>query len=147
MDEIKRSRYRRCQKWFHWLKKTIIEILGIKASNEKKNALTDLLKILRSLGLSWLPNDSRTFLNTPREIEIRDIAGGKMWYQGIAKNISNIFPKLWTDIVLSLNFNIDGMAPFKSSKKQIWPILASIYGKIIFNSLIGDYKQNAIYLT
>lgn len=94
----------------------------------KQNALTDLLKILKSLGLSWLPNDSRTFLKTPRAVMIRDIAGGKHWYNGISRNISNVFSGLQSDITISLNFNIDGMAPFKSSKKQIWPILANIHG-------------------
>lgn len=94
----------------------------------KRHALTDLLKILRSLGISWLPNDSRTFLKTPCEVEIFDAAGGKMWYDGIAKNLSRVYSGLKMNIDVSLNFNIDGMAPFKSSKKQFWPILASIHG-------------------
>lgn len=94
----------------------------------KRSALSDLLKILKSLGLNWLPSDSRSFLQTPRKIQIQNVAGGKLWYYGIRKNLSNIFCMLTKDIDVQLNFNIDGMAPFKSSKKQFWPILASIQG-------------------
>lgn len=95
----------------------------------KRGALSDLLKILKSLGIDWLPIDSRTFLKTPNRVGINNVAGGKMWYRGIAENIMNVFAGLKSDIVVSLNFNVDGMALFKSSKKQIWPILVSIHGK------------------
>lgn len=93
-----------------------------------KQALTDLLKILISIGLTWLPTDSRTFLKTNRVVEIKTVANGKYWYNGIEKNLKLLFSKLETDIVLQLNFNIDGMCLFNSSKSTFWPILCSIHG-------------------
>lgn len=48
--------------------------------NISKRAVSDLLKILISLGMSWLPNDSRTLLSTPRSIEMHNLTNGKLWY-------------------------------------------------------------------
>lgn len=48
--------------------------------NISKCAVSDLLKILISLGMSWLPKDSRTLLSTPRYIEMKSLTNGKLWY-------------------------------------------------------------------
>lgn len=115
----------------------------------KKRALSDLLKILRLFGFKWLPSDSRTFLKTPKHVEISQAAGGKLWYNGIKKSLSNSLCGITKDINISLKFNIDGMAPFKSSKIQLWPILMSIHGnenehkiQIIFYILNRIFPSN-----
>lgn len=47
--------------------------------NITKRAVSDLLKILISVGLTWLPKDSRTLLFTPRNIELVTLSKGKFW--------------------------------------------------------------------
>lgn len=53
-----------------------------------QRALSDLLKILFWFGLNWLSRDPRTFLSTPRSVEIVPAGNGKMSYFGIVNNIS-----------------------------------------------------------
>lgn len=101
--------------------------------NITRSALSDLLKNLISIGLTWLPSDARTILNTPRNIEVTNEAGGKFWYRGIKYNLCRIFSKLTTDMNLTLNFNLDGIPLYRSSKQEFWPILGKIHG-IIFSS-------------
>lgn len=48
--------------------------------NISKRAVSDLLKILIFLGMNWLPKDSRTLLSTPRNIEMKNLTNGKLWY-------------------------------------------------------------------
>lgn len=104
-----------------------------------QRALADLLKILFWFGLNWLCRDPRTFLCTPRNVEIVPAGNGKMSYFGIANNLSRIFSDLSRDLITSLNINIDGLPLFNSSKYQFWPILASIHGML-------RYSQNVSYM-
>lgn len=96
--------------------------------NITQTALSDLLKILVSVGLNWLPTDARTLVRTPRNIQIDNVANGKMWYQGIETNLRRIFHNLSENLEIQLNFNIDGLPLFKSSRYEFWPILANIHG-------------------
>lgn len=48
--------------------------------NISKRAVSELLKILITLGMTWLPKDSRTLLSTPRHIHMTDLTNGKLWY-------------------------------------------------------------------
>lgn len=100
--------------------------------NIAKHAISDLLKILISLGIFWLPKDSRTLLSTPRYIEMVKLTNGQFWYNGIEKNLRMIYANLSSDLTVDLCFNVDGLPLFNSSKNQFWPILASIFGKFIF---------------
>lgn len=94
-------------------------------------ALNDLLIILISNGMNFLPHDSRSLLKTPKSISISNIADGKYWYNGIEKNLSRIFANLSSDSVIQLNFNVDGLPLYKSSKIEFYPILANIHGNIL----------------
>lgn len=93
-----------------------------------RTALSALLKILISVGLWYLPSDSRTLLKTPRTVPIVDMFGGKIWYRGLKKNIESLFAGIKENIAIKLSFNIDGLPLFKSSKITFWPILAHIFG-------------------
>lgn len=95
--------------------------------NITRNALSDLLKILIAFGMTWLPADSRTLLETPQNITTVNIANGQLWYNGIEKNLRRIFEKLNKNVTLLLNFNVDGIPIFKSAKKEFWPILANMH--------------------
>lgn len=48
--------------------------------NISKRAISELLTILISLGMNWLPKDSRTLLSTPRYVEMSNLTNGKLWY-------------------------------------------------------------------
>lgn len=98
--------------------------------NVTRDALTDLLKILISIGLNWLPSDGRTLLETPQNIEIKEIANGKLWYHGIQNNLQQIFKTLDRNIRLDLNFNFDGLPLHGSTKREFRPILANIHGNL-----------------
>lgn len=47
--------------------------------NISKCAFTALLKILISIGLTWLPKDSRSVFQTPRYVELCTLTNGKLW--------------------------------------------------------------------
>lgn len=92
-----------------------------------KRALNALLPILQSNGLS-VPRNFRTLQETPRKIELVNVAGGQLWHNGLVNCLKNIFPILLHDLTLHLKFNIDGLPLYNSSNKSFWPILASISG-------------------
>lgn len=100
--------------------------------NITKMALNDLLHVLISFGLTMLPKDSRTLMLTPRNLEINDVANGKLWYNGVENNIRRLFHSLEEDLTLFLNFNIDGIPLFDSSRTEFWPILANVHGECPF---------------
>lgn len=95
----------------------------------QKRAIDDLLAILKSNGIDSLPKNHRTLLQTPVNIEIQELAGGEFWYNGLEKCLVNIFFGLDHDITINLNFNVDGLPLYNSSKIAFWPILCSIHGK------------------
>lgn len=109
-----------------------------------KRAVDSLLSILNSSGLDSLPKNHRTLLDTPVNLPINEISGGKMWYNGLGMCIKSIFSSLKRDISLSLNFNIDGLPLYNSSKISFWPILASIFGMTI--KLLFHRFQKSKYL-
>lgn len=100
--------------------------------NITKRAISDLLKILIALGLNWLPKDARTLLRSPINVEIKSIANGSYWHNGLAKNLMRIFHNLDRNLELALNLNIDGIPLHNSSKKEFWPILANFHGNFCF---------------
>lgn len=95
-----------------------------------QRAVSKLLKILKSCGMSYLPKDCRTLMATPKTIAIEKIAGGQLWYNGIEKELSTIFSKSNSNLSIQLNVNADGLPLFKSSPIEFWPILANIRGEI-----------------
>lgn len=97
--------------------------------NITRIAMSELLKILISIGLTYLPHDPRTLLETPQNIQLHDRANGKVWYCGIENNLRRIFHTLNEDLNVLLNFNIDGIPLFNTAKHEFWPILANIYSK------------------
>lgn len=93
-----------------------------------------LLKILRKHpALSFFPADYRSFLNSMRKVEIREMGDGKYFHFGLrggiirsllsSHKIDNILPS-----EIHLLVNIDGIPLSKSSRNQFWPILVLIRG-------------------
>lgn len=95
-----------------------------------QRAVSRVLKILIAYGLKFLPKDSRTLLQTPQSMNIERRAGGQYWHNSLKKSLFTIFSKdLNKDLVININFNVDGLPLFKSSTIEFWPILGKICGK------------------
>ncbi|XP_061504469.1 uncharacterized protein LOC133391883 [Anopheles gambiae] len=91
--------------------------------------LNDLLRLVRETTDIPLPLDSRTLLKTPVAVgkEIHAVAGGEMWYHGIAKCMQSCFRKPTPSVnEILINIFVDGLPLFKSGPKQLWPILVKL---------------------
>lgn len=100
-------------------------------------AINDLLQILIFAGFNFLPKDSRTIMETPKNLNIKTLTHGRMWYHGLKTCLENvhIYPNV---SILTLNWNFDGLPEFKSSDLQFWPILASIKGNLYHLSELAN---------
>uniref|UniRef100_A0A182PWS7 MULE transposase domain-containing protein n=1 Tax=Anopheles epiroticus TaxID=199890 RepID=A0A182PWS7_9DIPT len=87
------------------------------------------LNIIKTKFHADIPSDTRTLLQTNRaQAIIKDINGGKFWYYGIEKCISNYFSNKRPPFAeLSINIFVDGLPLYKSSSIQFWPILLSLH--------------------
>lgn len=93
------------------------------------NTLTSLLKILKSEGHDNLPNDGRTLLRTPRHTTIYERSDGYYYHYGLENGIIDVLCQQNNSIVdnpIMINVNIDGLPIAKSSRSQLWPIVAQI---------------------
>ncbi|XP_036329668.1 uncharacterized protein LOC118741800 [Rhagoletis pomonella] len=90
------------------------------------SAVSELLVLLRSEGKTELPKDARTLLHTPRNVVIQTMGSGSFWYYGIENCLRNAFRDINQTIQVLLNFNVDGLPLFRSSKFQFWPVLIDI---------------------
>ncbi|CAB3993355.1 Hypothetical predicted protein [Paramuricea clavata] len=122
-----------------------------------RNTLNQLLHILNSHGHS-LPIDSRTLLQTPRNVSTQQKCGGQYIYFGVEESIHQILSKYpfaaakLTAIELVLN--VDGLPLFKSSNRQFWPILGrygnlevfviSLFYESTKPNSVGDYLEDYI---
>lgn len=104
--------------------------------NITRIAMNELLKLLISIGLNYLPSDARTLLETPQSIQLESQANGKVWYCGLKNNLCRIFNSPKDDIEISLDFNFDGIPLFNSAKHEFWPILANVTSKISQDMII-----------
>lgn len=101
-------------------------------------AISELLQILIFAGFSFLPKDSRTFMQTPCDVQIQDLSNGSMWYNGVEKCIRNVLSNISRSISLTIDFFFDGVPVFKSSNLQFWPILMAIEGNCFNINRIGE---------
>lgn len=118
---------------------TINKQLKIWANEHRvsKSAINGLLSVLTFNGISSLPKNYRTLQNTPKSVEILSRSGGQLWYNGLGNCLRNIFSTLSGDLAISLNFNIDGLPICNSSRKTLWPVLASIAGMHLFKIILN----------
>ena len=102
--------------------------LAIWATKNKcqRTAVNELLQILRGQGLC-LPKDSRTLLQTRREVVTSSKCGGQSIYLGIEAGITDILSRnsslIEKHTKVDLMINVDGLPLFKSSTSHFWPIL------------------------
>lgn len=102
------------------------------AHNITHMAMRDLMKIVnerfteKGASSSVLPEDPRTFLQTPQTVNIMPLNEGEYWHYGLKKCLEKIFRNLDEPITISLTINIDGLPLFNGSAVQFWPILFNI---------------------
>lgn len=93
-------------------------------------ALKDLLRIVNDRfsekNANILPDDPRTLLQTPQSISLIPLSDGEYWHQGLEYCLKKTFPNISAPKKISLNFNIDGLPIYNSSKMELWPILFNI---------------------
>lgn len=110
-------------------------------------ALKELIGIINRFSGkdNLLPKDPRTLLSTPRTVEIVSLGKDQQyWHNGMKYCLENIFSGISEPITISLNFNMDGLPIFKSSKSEFWPILCNITEKpSIRPMVIGIYYGEA----
>ena len=76
-----------------------------------------------------LPRDARTILKTQGEIKTKKMEGGEYYHFGLAAGLMSKLKSLKLPANLTtikLQFSIDGLPLFRSSRTQFWPILAAI---------------------
>ncbi|XP_066585747.1 uncharacterized protein [Prorops nasuta] len=100
-------------------------------NNITHTALTKLLKGLRMNVSEDLPCDSRTLLQTPKISLVHYCNSGSYYHYGLRKGLTdhlrNAVPSSSPiDNPIKINLNIDGLPLRKSSKSQIWPLLAQV---------------------
>ncbi|XP_060785073.1 uncharacterized protein LOC132891481 isoform X2 [Neoarius graeffei] len=91
-------------------------------------AITALLTILRT-SHPELPKDARTLLGTKPAVPLQTVGNGEYFHFGLAKGIlSKLSTIHLPDVIqtIRVQFNIDGLPIFKSTRLQFWPILALI---------------------
>jgi len=103
-------------------------------NNIGRNALTDLLHVLRENNNSGLPKCSKTLMKTPRSTVhfLKKLCDGIYWYYGILKCLSprlteSFLKKLSCDTII-IDIFIDGVSPYKSVRTVLWPICGCIVG-------------------
>lgn len=96
--------------------------------NIQRNAITELLKYLKQNGHPHLPADSRTFFQTPVSRNIVSVTPGNYCHVGIENGLKYVLNSV--EVVppyLMLDFNIDGVPLFRSSKGGFWLILGRVF--------------------
>ena len=126
--------------------------------NVPQITFTLLLQTLNQYLTTNLPLDSRTLLKLPRTVEVREKCGGEYIYLGIESGIVRIisnFRKSFENLnVIKFHLNMDGLPLFKSSGKQMWPILCRImqfepFVVALFHGIykpvpIGDFLEDLL---
>jgi len=105
-------------------------------------AINALLLILRNHGFSYLPKSCKTLLKTPKCTNVRRVAPGEYFHNGLRSGIMTFLQKSQDDIdlqLISVQISIDGLPISKSSNSQLWPILGSVRPNLCDVFIIGCY--------
>jgi hypothetical protein len=84
-------------------------------------AITALLSILRKHGFdSYLPKNSKTLMRTPRYTNVRKVAPGEYFHNGLRSGIMAFLRKSRDDIdLIEVQISIDGLPISNSSTNQL----------------------------
>ena len=97
----------------------------------KQNALDGLLGLLKGNGHPDLPRCARTLLQTSRSVPIQTKSGMDYVYFPLAEQLLRHFKRHPLETIrktdsLEISLNVDGLPLFKSSAKNLWPVLCAI---------------------
>lgn len=100
-------------------------------SNLTVEIIEDLLGILRAENIPNLPKSATTLLQTKSNTNIKLMNSlknttGFYMYLGIEQSLRDIITEEYSDTVIRLLFNIDGLPLFNGSNQQFWPNLGLI---------------------
>ena len=105
-------------------------------------SIDKLLHILQKNKIGYMPLTARTLLQTNYNVITKVVSGMDYFNLRIKNQLQNltVMYDKWEKIkVFPISLNIDGMSPFNSSSKSLWPILLSIN--------IRPYQVCAIVIT
>lgn len=111
-------------------------------------ASTALLKLLIKCNIGIkLPSDSRTFLSTPRTVDIVPMGRGSFIYNGLGNCLREQFCEIKQPTTVQIKINFDGLPLNNSSKNEFWPILAAVDNLPMINVMViaiymGDTKPD-----
>lgn len=88
-----------------------------------------------------LPTDARTLLGTPRKINLDIVPPGHYYHFGLSKCIETLLSRYPSQNLncIEVNINIDGLPLFKSSSRQVYPILCNLVGNYNEVDVVGIY--------
>ncbi len=114
------------------------------STHQTRDAVNALLLILRQSGHD-LPKDTRTLLQTPRNLNVLEKCGGQYIYFGLEDFFNRHIKYLdEQNNLFQLDINVDGLPIAKSSGKQFWPILAKLRCKTkLFPQIIALFLGQA----
>lgn len=92
------------------------------------SALQEIAAIFNNFdGKNVLQKDPRAVLHSPQNVKISSLGENQnYWHNGMKLCLQNVFKRISKSMTISLNFNLDGLPIFKSSKDEFWPILFNI---------------------
>lgn len=98
-------------------------------TKQTRRSLNLLLEFLREEYDSTLPRDSRTLLETPRNISIHDMDNGQYLEIGLEKMLLKFMENHeLSENNIYIDINVDGVPIAKSSSNSLWPILINVVG-------------------
>ena len=111
-----------------------------------------MLALLKANGHPDLPSCARTLLQTSRNIPIQKKSGMEYVYFPLSEQLLRHLKRHPVDTIrgtdsLEISLNVDGLPLFKSSGKNLWPVLCAIVNikpVIVFPVVLtcGDSKPN-----
>ncbi|XP_040062561.1 uncharacterized protein LOC120835954 [Ixodes scapularis] len=98
--------------------------------NIEHAALDGLLGVLKRR-ISGLPSNSRNLLGTPKSTPSVPLSNGDYCHFGLEDGLRHAL-QMWPSITLDtrtldVSFNVDGLPLFKSSSRQVWPVLGLLH--------------------
>lgn len=99
-------------------------------NNCTSKATNQLLKFLKANGFPHLPSDTRSLVQTPISRDVIPMSQGQYIHFGLRQGLANMLDGSDLDELpdeLELDFNVDGVPIYKSSKNTFWPILSRVF--------------------
>lgn len=115
--------------------RTKLHVWAIKyRKNLSRSCIEHLLQDLRSEGLPDIPKSLATLIPSDStknfDIKVMKSARGKLGsfvYFGVLKALEKIIqPTIYTEKIINIAINVDGMQVFSNSREQLWPILGMV---------------------